>query len=433
MSIRLRHLMLLAGSLGAVACGMGEQRPPRLLDPALPWYGNNAQRLDEFIARYGVAGPSYSVQQKPVAIFDWDNTIIKNDIGDATLYYMLNGSKVLQPPDSNWRRTSPYLTAEAAAMLNAACDGLAPPGQPLPTATSSACATEIVTIYNSGKTTTGKPAFGGWNWRRMEPAYAWAVQLLAGYTPAEIRGFTEAAIAFNLANPIGATQTVGAVGGLNAYIRVYDQIQDLMGVMQENGFDVWISSASAQPVVEAFAARVQVAPSQVLGVRLLTDPSGRLTYDLEGCGDVPDGKNDGLGNVTGNSLINYIDGKRCWANKIIWGDRSAAALEPSPDLGRRPVFGAGDSSTDVTFLRDTTVLKLVINRNKKELMCNGYGNYGGKYLINPMFISPRPQLPAGYPCATTACVDPAGAAVPCFDEATPPTPIADQKDSVFAP
>ena len=58
-------------------------------------------------------------------------------------------------------------------------------------------------------------------------------------------------------------------------------------------------------------------------------------------------------------------------------------------------------------------------------------DFGGKYLVNPMFIAPKAQLGSGYPCSTTACVNDKGAAVPCYDEGTPPTLIPDQQDKVF--
>ena len=58
---------------------------------------------------------------------------------------------------------------------------------------------------------------------------------------------------------------------------------------------------------------------------------------------------------------------------------------------KRPVFGAGDSDTDITFLQDASVLKLAINRNRQELMCNAYNNYQDKWMINPMFIRPLGQ------------------------------------------
>jgi hypothetical protein len=114
-------------------------------------------------------------------------------------------------------------------------------------------------------------------------------------------------------------------------------------------------------------------------------------------------------------MITYIDGKRCWINKIIYGDNSAAAINRQSDPARRPLFGAGDSVTDVSFLQDAR-LRLVLNRNKAELMCRAYHD-PGTWLVNPMFIRPLPRRASPYPCATTACTDSAGAQVPCVDEA----------------
>jgi hypothetical protein len=99
------------------------------------------------------------------------------------------------------------------------------------------------------------------------------------------------------------------------------------------------------------------------------------------------------------------------------------------DPAKVQVFAAGDSNTDVTFLQDAGVMKLAINRNKTELMCNAYSNYQGKWLINPMFIQPKSQLAAGYPCSTTGCVAGDGSSVACLDESG--APIADQADTVF--
>jgi len=154
-----------------------------------------------------------------------------------------------------------------------------------------------------------------------------------------------------------------------------------------------------------------------------------MTYNLQGCGTVPDGTNDGAGMFTGNSLITYIDGKRCWVNKVIFkvADPMAHMMQLPPD--QRQVFAAGDSNTDITFVRDATKMKLVLNRNKTELMCHAYRNYGGTWLINPMFIQPKGQLVLGYPCLMTGCVDSAGSKVPCYDDANKVIP--DQADNVY--
>jgi hypothetical protein len=291
----------------------------RKLDANLTWHGQNRQKLDDLMAQKGIGSAGYDPNKKPVAAFDWDNTVIKNDIGDATFFWMLRNNKILQPPSLNWRLTSPFLTVTAATALATACPvTLAAAGSPLPTSTSSgeACAKEIVTIYTTAKTVAGSDAFQTWDYRRMEPAYAWAAQLQAGYTPAESKAFATSAAQENISNAVDTNQTIGGTVTVKHWLRVYDQMKNLIETMQANGFDVWIVSASPQPWVEAIATRVNVNADHVIGIRLV-EQAGKLTYNIQGCGGIPDGTNDGAGAVTGNSMITYIEGKRCWINKVL--------------------------------------------------------------------------------------------------------------------
>jgi hypothetical protein len=378
---------------------------PRQLNPALSWAGNNRERLDEMMRKHGVRSPSYDKGAKPVAVFDWDNTVIKNDIGDAVMYWLVRHGKILQPPGRDWAKTSRFLSDAARGDLAAACAGLAEPGSPLPTDRDNACADALVHAYANGKTRGGEPAWTAFNPLQMEPSYAWLAQLLAGYKPWEVRSFAAAAADENLAAAVGTKQSVGTVAGLNGYIRFYEPMRDLIGALQDNGFDVWILSASPQFIVEPLAARVGVMMDQVIGIRsIVSQNDGVLSYDLQGCGGVRDGE---------NTLITYVEGKRCWINKVIFGDRSASAGKRA---SKRHVFAAGDSDTDTTFLQDATVLKLVINRNKEALMCNALANAGKKWIVNPMFIDPLPVRAQPYPCSTSACRDATGAKVGCVDE-----------------
>ncbi|MRG95797.1 haloacid dehalogenase-like hydrolase [Polyangium spumosum] len=360
-------------------------------------------------------------------MFDWDNTVIKNDVGDLVFFWMLKNDKVLQPPNKDWGATSPVLTMQARNALNQACGSLAEAGMPLPTSTNAACADELVSVYTAAETTSGQAAYEGWNYRTMEPAYAWVAELQAGYTLDEVKAFANTAIEAGLAAMEGEKQTVGT-NSVNAYVRIYDQIKDLIDVMQKNGLDVWVLSASSQPIVEAFATRVNVSGDHVIGIRTVIDAGGKLTYDFQGCGSVVDGSGNGQ-NPVGNTMITYIEGKRCWMNKVIYGVSGADAEKPNADPKKRPVFGAGDSDTDISFLHDSTVLKLALNRNKNEIMCNAYANHMGQWLVNPMFIAPNPQKAAPYPCSTTGCKDATGASVACVNEAGEPIP--DQMDTVF--
>ena len=94
----------------------------------------------------------------------------------------------------------------------------------------------------------------------------------------------------------------------------------------------------------------------------------------------------------------------------------------------RQVFAAGDSDTDIEFMRDSQY-KLAINRQKNELMCFAYRNEGDSWRINPMFIAPRAMKSSAYACASTACKDSSGAGTGCRDEAN--VVIPDQIDTVY--
>ncbi|MFE5807177.1 haloacid dehalogenase-like hydrolase [Streptomyces sp. NPDC056491] len=384
------------------------------------WYGDNQARLQQLIDQYGSCNPYRPGGARPVAVFDWDNTVVKNDVGDATMFWLLRNGRIRQPAAGDWSTTSRHLTPAATGALADACAALARPGAPLPTATAAgtACADEINSVYGTAATRAGAPAFAGWDRRTTDPSYAWLAQLMQGWTAREIRGFAAAARTENLAAPVGATQQVGS-GTATGWVRYYDQQRDLVKGLQKAGFDVWISSASPQPVVEVWAKDVGIKADRVIGIRNTTTRAGKFTPHLQGCGSVRDGA---------DTMITYIDGKRCWINKEIFGVRGAAAEKVQP-AARRHVFAAGDSDTDISFLRDATALRLVVNRNKNELMCRAYDNSDGRWIVNPMFIEPKKQKTDPYPCTTTGYVGQDGTKGPVLrgDHSVVP----DQTDSVY--
>ncbi|MEU6995912.1 haloacid dehalogenase-like hydrolase [Streptomyces sp. NPDC046465] len=407
------------GLLGVQATAEATQhaRPKAEKCPTLTvsegWYGKNKARLQRMLDQYGRCGEGRGAA-KPVATFDWDNTVIKNDIGDATMFWLLRNAKIRTPERGDWHTTSRYLTGPAARALAKACPAT---GTTLPTHRDTACADEILSVYSEGTTTSGKTAFAGFDRRRMEPQYAWLAQLTRGWTTRQVEQFAAAARKENLAAPVGAEQRVGTER-VTGWVRYYDQQRDLIRTLKKAGFDVHIVSASPEPVAEVWAKAVGIDARHTLGIRNVT-AHGRQTAHLKGCGTVRDGD---------DSMITYIDGKRCWINKEILGVRGAAAEMVQP-AGKRQVFAAGDSDTDVSFLRDATGLRLVLNRNKNELMCRAYENGDGRWLVNPMFIEPKGKKADPYPCATTGYTRRDGAPAPV--RRTDGSVIPDQRDTVY--
>ncbi|SOJ57330.1 hypothetical protein MSIMFB_04810 [Mycobacterium simulans] len=407
---------VVAGVLALTGCTGAHPGTPsagcRTLAADPGWYGDNRNRIDGMIRQLGTCGKAGSVTSgAPLALFDWDNTMVRNDIGNATFFWMVRNSKVRQPANRDWTTTSGYLTPPAAAALAAACGELADPGQPLPTGANTGCADELVSVYTNRETRSGATAFGNFNHRRMQPSDAWGAQLLAGWSDAEVTGFAAAARQENLDAPEKAEQTVGTSHQVG-WVRYYAQMRDLVATLQANGFDVRVVSASAEPIVRLWAADVGIAADRVMGVR--TEHDGDvLTARLAMCGGEPS--------------IPYNEGKRCRVNEQVFGAPGAAAFQQLPQE-RRQAFGAGDSDGDVTFISDATALRLVLNRNQIELMCRAYSNSDGRWLVNPTFIEPLPMSPP-YPCATQGFDVPDGGQGPLL--LPDGSVVADQPDRVY--
>ena len=366
----------------AGAAGPTGPTKARLLDCKQPYWRTEVRdALNKMVLEKGITSASYDPKQPPVAVFDWDNTVLKNDIGDATLFWAIRNDKIKRPV--SWSTTNSALTADATAALDAACNGLAAVGAALPTSSNVTCADELVAIYDGGKTKAGKAAWTNAVTTTINQPYAWVSQLLAGYTPEEVREMAREAFDENNTaewNP-PTKQTVGTTS-VNGYVRIYTQIDDLIGVMKDNGFDVWVLTASPQFVVEAISRHVGVDPDHVIGIRSVA-ANGKMTTDLQDCGA-----------ATKNSIMTFDEGKRCWINKGIWNETDGAKQLAQNLAGKRPVFVAGDSDTDIAMLKDATTLKLVINRGKVQTVCNAYASLekkDGRWLVQPMFLQPNAQ------------------------------------------
>ncbi|MEV0321280.1 haloacid dehalogenase-like hydrolase [Streptomyces sp. NPDC050658] len=389
------------------------------LSKKLSWYGDNRARLQQMIDERGSCSNAQvrHGKQRPVASFDWDNTVAKNDVTDATIAWALHHDKILRP--ATWKSTSKWMTDDADKALTAACGTDVPVGKPLPTSTDTDCADEIFEVREDGKTMSGAAAFAGeWDHRHTVPQYAWVPQLFAGHTVKELESYAAKARKEALAAPIGATQTVGT-HEIPGYVRYYDQQRDLIRTLKKAGFDVYIVSAGSEPVTEVWSKSVGIDRKHTIAIRSVLDDKGRITPWNQGCGDVP---------VNKGEAIPYIDGKRCWINQEIYGVKGKSAWDKQ-DWSHRIALGGGDADTDVTFVGDATGAHLVLNRNKSEFMCRAYDNADGRWVVNPMFIEPLPQKADPYPCSTAAYNEHDGAKGPVLREDGSVVP--DQEDAVF--
>lgn len=379
----------------------------------LKWLDENRERLDEMLEELGDCGSDPDRDDAPLALFDWDNTVVKNDIGEAQTHYVLLNDLVIQPED--WADVNEYFTEPAVKELNEKCGAIAKPGEVLPTSKPEGadCADAIETIIGESETTAGEKAFDGFNARRIQPAYLFTNQLMAGYTEDEIRSHTEKARKQFLDAAEGEKIKVGTKE-YTGWIRYYEEIEDLINQLTAHGFDVRVVTASPEPIGQVWAKGIGIPAEKVMGVKAVLDGDKKWGYELEECG--------------GEASMTYIEGKRCRVNEEVLGITGEKAWDVAPEENRQ-VFAAGDSDTDVSFLSDATHLRLTLNRNKVELMCNAYFNEDGNWLVNPMFIEPKDQLADGYACSTEGRIEEDGSKGPLVDSKG--NPIPDQEDTVY--
>jgi hypothetical protein len=101
----------LLAAMALAGCGSGRGAKPdaakpdatqcRKLEPNLTWSGDVRQKLQAATDAHSSCTGTFSGSPAPVAIFDWDNTVVKNDIGYGTNYWMLRNDKILQPANQD--------------------------------------------------------------------------------------------------------------------------------------------------------------------------------------------------------------------------------------------------------------------------------------------------------------------------------------------
>ena len=287
------------------------------------WSTANREQLASWI-RAGAG------QHLPV-VFDFDNTIVCGDIGEATLAWLAREGKL--PPDC--------LPADLCPPL------ILPDGSKV-TLASIADVTEYYEAFLAPSNHGAKdPA-------PFANGYVWAVEIMQGLKLAEVVRATREVM--ELSQP-GRECFVEPTPGKSAYPIpfFYPEIVELIAVLIRQRFDVWVVSASnvwsvrcavlhgLNPLLKAQGVRAGLPLDRVIGVStLLTDRRGGLYKDTVLMRDNPDYlalKEPALKPFRLTRLLQYPVPTYSGKVGAIWDY-----------LGRRPYLCAGDSPGDHAML-----------------------------------------------------------------------------------
>jgi hypothetical protein len=265
------------------------------------------------------------------AVFDFDNTIVCGDIGEATLA-LLARERIIQKQDV------PQVLAPSFT------------GKHGETVSLESCA-DITVYYEALLDVT---RHHGNDPAPLSSGYVWAVEIMQGLTVRDVIRATE--MAFAQSEPF-TEKMIEVTRGISAYPVpfFYPEMIELIAFLLDHGYDVWIVSASnvwtvrwmahnaLNPALAARGCARRIEPDRVVGVStLMRDRAGRLCRDQLLVGGVP-----GYAAMEENVIAGLTLTARLGFPAPIYSGKVANIMDL---IGARPYLAAGDSPGDLPML-----------------------------------------------------------------------------------
>ena len=306
------------------------------------WLPDNRAALEDLIRRVGRENSTYDPSSPPFAVFDWDQTVIRHDIGDALFLRQIEDLAFAHDQDEFWSilgvPANDPLRDHVARLQEASPDERAAMDE------HHAWREAVLLGYlRSGQVDP-------------QEGFPWQTRLLAGLTVDEVKRLTRIAIEAEVAMPLQPRPYTVAGSQLSFHqgLRPYVEILDLMRALDEAGIAAWVVSATNIWSVQAMAEYLGLRTDRVIGMRTRVE-DGVITSDLE------------------------LPAPATWG-KVLAIQRYIHPTQP-------PVLVAGDNITDLPMLEYSADTRLVIDRGVKALrdVARSRRADGERWLIQPKF------------------------------------------------
>ena len=358
----MRKLILIA-ALTALLCSCNSPLPRG------DWNKDVRKELNKLIKSEGSSSKKYDADCPPYAVFDFDNTTIINDVELCVTTYQIEFLRFkispdqmpelllrgVPDPDATLENISDH-EVSARMLVEDICEDyswlysnyislwISPTGEEARKALEKIDGKKEYRDFRAKLIALGngiQSTFG------YAEACFWTENLFNGMTEGDIAGLVRDAADHNMAmKKVSSTTWESPNRGKAGRISVSfaqgmgltDEMKCLYSALKDNGFDIYILSASREAVVEALACDtafgLDMAPENVYGLRFLTSQGGTVRFD--------------------SSYIQpYTEGK---ANAI------NAYIVPKHG-GKDPALVAGDSNGDFAMLTSFPSLRigLIVN------------------------------------------------------------------------
>jgi len=261
------------------------------------------------------------------AVFDFDNTIVAGDIGEAVLAILSRQKRIT--PKSICRTLCPPVRAGARRLTIAQCS-------------------DVMQYYEALLSPT---IHGDADPTPLANGYVWATQALEDLSLHEITAATQTAFELGLSG-----EQIRAGTRIYPAPRFFEQVVELIARLLNFDYQVWVVSASnvwsvrwmvaqgLNPLLNKHGAHSGIKPDQVIGVAtLLSDRNGDLLKD-----SVLVRQNRAYAGLSGDWAGALRITRHLQFPAPVYSGKVACILDA---IGTNPYFCAGDSPSDHAMLR----------------------------------------------------------------------------------
>ena len=341
------------------------------------WEDKLYTRLAQVIKDNGNTSSNYDENKKPYAVFDWDNTTVINDIGEATFTYQIENLAFKMTPEEFDQAVRTNLPSEDFSEEHNNKDG-----QPV---NIDKIATDLLSdytvLYNSYSGMQGDQSLeevkktdeyqdfaaklrylyeAVGDTFSSDISYPWVTYLYSGMTSEEVQALAEQSIDQALQDKLTSEtwespeNLKGEAGQVSVTfkrgVRSVKEMQNLYKTLMANGIDVYICSASYIDVIIPYASNSKygynIPKENVTAMRLKKDDQGIIQPEYDS-----------------NYAQTQGEGKTETIKKLIAVNHG----------GQDPILIAGDSNGDYAMLKDFPNLQMGIIFNLLRDPSKGIG------------------------------------------------------------
>lgn len=188
-----------------------------------------------------------------LAAFDFDNTLIYNDLGEACMNYMALQGLIRADSAEFWQALShPAFPTEQLPALRVAYERALSGAQGADIAFGEAMLHAYLYLAE---------------YIGLETAYRWTRVFFAGHTEEQLRSIARHVFAHEQEQSLGQLTLPGGLE-ISSGIRIYQEIAELISAMTERGWTVCVVTASPEPLIQAVISSWGLPDERVYGMQL---------------------------------------------------------------------------------------------------------------------------------------------------------------------